>query len=56
MVYTSIVKLKKFTGEEKNAQVWLNNIKKTIVANDTLQNTVTYAKDFELAELKARQA
>ncbi|KAG9296608.1 hypothetical protein G9A89_015200 [Geosiphon pyriformis] len=33
MAYASIAKLKKFTGEEDNAQIWLNNIEKTITAN-----------------------
>ncbi|KAG9305968.1 hypothetical protein G9A89_016621 [Geosiphon pyriformis] len=34
MVYTPIVKLEKFTGEEDNAQIWLNNVEKTITANE----------------------
>ncbi|KAG9303510.1 hypothetical protein G9A89_018406 [Geosiphon pyriformis] len=33
MAYAPIAKLKKFTSEEDNAQVWLNNMKKAIVAN-----------------------
>ncbi|KAG9294144.1 hypothetical protein G9A89_021503 [Geosiphon pyriformis] len=34
MVYTPIAKLEKFTGEKDNAQIWLNNIEKTITANE----------------------
>ncbi|KAG9297601.1 hypothetical protein G9A89_007676 [Geosiphon pyriformis] len=30
MAYTSIAKLKKFTGEKDNTQIWLNNIEKAI--------------------------
>ncbi|KAG9302941.1 hypothetical protein G9A89_022358 [Geosiphon pyriformis] len=33
MAYALIAKLKKFTSEKDNAQVWLNNMKKAIVAN-----------------------
>ncbi|KAG9285017.1 hypothetical protein G9A89_009827 [Geosiphon pyriformis] len=33
MAYAPIAKLEKFTGEENNAQVWLNDIEKAIVAN-----------------------
>ncbi|KAG9286565.1 hypothetical protein G9A89_014731 [Geosiphon pyriformis] len=33
MAYTPIVKLEKFTGKEDDAQIWLNNIKKAIIAN-----------------------
>ncbi|KAG9298378.1 hypothetical protein G9A89_005238 [Geosiphon pyriformis] len=33
MAYAPIAKLDKFTGEEDNAQVWLNNVKKAIAAN-----------------------
>ncbi|KAG9294246.1 hypothetical protein G9A89_021605 [Geosiphon pyriformis] len=66
MAYASIVKLKKFTGKENDTQVWLNDMKKAIVANgwdDTkhihpmhsvdLQAAVTNARDFEADKLKA---
>ncbi|KAG9305320.1 hypothetical protein G9A89_007815 [Geosiphon pyriformis] len=33
MVYALITKIEKFTGEEDDAQVWLNNVKKAIAAN-----------------------
>ncbi|KAG9287837.1 hypothetical protein G9A89_017432 [Geosiphon pyriformis] len=33
MVYAPIAKLEKFTSEENDAQVWLNNVEKAIVAN-----------------------
>ncbi|KAG9290255.1 hypothetical protein G9A89_022231 [Geosiphon pyriformis] len=33
MAYTPIAKLDNFTGKEDDAQVWLNNIEKTITAN-----------------------
>ncbi|KAG9305549.1 hypothetical protein G9A89_003612 [Geosiphon pyriformis] len=33
MAYAPIIKLDKFTGEENDTQVWLNNIEKTIAAN-----------------------
>ncbi|KAG9295051.1 hypothetical protein G9A89_017845 [Geosiphon pyriformis] len=33
MAYTPIAKLEKFTGEEDDTQVWLNNIEKAITAN-----------------------
>ncbi|KAG9303839.1 hypothetical protein G9A89_018736 [Geosiphon pyriformis] len=33
MAYAPIVKLKKFTGEKDNTQIWLNDIKKAIMAN-----------------------
>ncbi|KAG9293065.1 hypothetical protein G9A89_016427 [Geosiphon pyriformis] len=33
MAYASIAKLEKFTGKENDAQVWLNDMKKTITAN-----------------------
>ncbi|KAG9290496.1 hypothetical protein G9A89_002471 [Geosiphon pyriformis] len=33
MTYTPIAKLDNFTGEEDNTQVWLNDVKKVIVAN-----------------------
>ncbi|KAG9300929.1 hypothetical protein G9A89_004987 [Geosiphon pyriformis] len=33
MAYAPIAKLKKFTSEEDNAQVWLNDIEKAIAAN-----------------------
>ncbi|KAG9289361.1 hypothetical protein G9A89_007922 [Geosiphon pyriformis] len=33
MVYTPIAKLDNFTGKENNAQIWLNDIEKAIVAN-----------------------
>ncbi|KAG9294137.1 hypothetical protein G9A89_021496 [Geosiphon pyriformis] len=33
MAYAPIVKLKKFTGEKNDTQVWLNNVKKAIIAN-----------------------
>ncbi|KAG9290367.1 hypothetical protein G9A89_007098 [Geosiphon pyriformis] len=34
MAYAPIAKLEKFTGKEDDAQVWLNNVKKTITANE----------------------
>ncbi|KAG9306180.1 hypothetical protein G9A89_016084 [Geosiphon pyriformis] len=34
MAYTSIAKLEKFTGNKNNAQTWINNIAKAIVANN----------------------
>ncbi|KAG9298295.1 hypothetical protein G9A89_002783 [Geosiphon pyriformis] len=34
MAYTPIVKLEKFTSKENNVQVWLNDVKKAIAAND----------------------
>ncbi|KAG9291202.1 hypothetical protein G9A89_004605 [Geosiphon pyriformis] len=34
MAYTPIAKLDNFTGKENNAQVWLNNIEKAIIANE----------------------
>ncbi|KAG9301405.1 hypothetical protein G9A89_018077 [Geosiphon pyriformis] len=34
IAYTLIAKLEKFTGKENNAQVWLNNVAKTIIANN----------------------
>ncbi|KAG9297717.1 hypothetical protein G9A89_011232 [Geosiphon pyriformis] len=34
MAYVPIAKLEKFIGEKNNAQVWLNNVEKTIVANE----------------------
>ncbi|KAG9290877.1 hypothetical protein G9A89_011027 [Geosiphon pyriformis] len=34
MAYAPIVKLNKFTGEEDNAQVWLNDVAKAITANN----------------------
>ncbi|KAG9306740.1 hypothetical protein G9A89_004449 [Geosiphon pyriformis] len=33
MAYTQIAKLKKFTGKENDAQIWLNNVEKAIMAN-----------------------
>ncbi|KAG9288234.1 hypothetical protein G9A89_021265 [Geosiphon pyriformis] len=33
MIYALIAKLEKFTGKEDNIQIWLNNIKKAIMAN-----------------------
>ncbi|KAG9291643.1 hypothetical protein G9A89_022062 [Geosiphon pyriformis] len=33
MAYTPIVKLDNFTGEENDAQIWLNDVEKTITAN-----------------------
>ncbi|KAG9297331.1 hypothetical protein G9A89_003993 [Geosiphon pyriformis] len=33
MVYTPIAKIEKFTGKKDDAQVWLNNVKKAIIAN-----------------------
>ncbi|KAG9305662.1 hypothetical protein G9A89_022584 [Geosiphon pyriformis] len=33
MTYTPIAKLEKFTEEEDNTQIWLNNIEKTIITN-----------------------
>ncbi|KAG9286954.1 hypothetical protein G9A89_001192 [Geosiphon pyriformis] len=33
MAYAPIAKLDNFTGEENNAQIWLNNIEKAIMAN-----------------------
>ncbi|KAG9296950.1 hypothetical protein G9A89_003664 [Geosiphon pyriformis] len=33
MAYAPIMKLNKFTGEEDNTQVWLNNVEKAIAAN-----------------------
>ncbi|KAG9299458.1 hypothetical protein G9A89_009411 [Geosiphon pyriformis] len=33
MAYAAITKIEKFTGEEDDAQVWLNDIEKAIVAN-----------------------
>ncbi|KAG9305122.1 hypothetical protein G9A89_007762 [Geosiphon pyriformis] len=33
MAYAPITKLKKFTGEENNTQVWLNNVEKAIAVN-----------------------
>ncbi|KAG9299100.1 hypothetical protein G9A89_020413 [Geosiphon pyriformis] len=33
MVYAPIAKLKKFTGKEDDAQIWLNNVEKAITAN-----------------------
>ncbi|KAG9304650.1 hypothetical protein G9A89_020214 [Geosiphon pyriformis] len=34
MAYTPIAKIEKFTSEKNDAQVWLNNIEKAIVANE----------------------
>ncbi|KAG9292785.1 hypothetical protein G9A89_006346 [Geosiphon pyriformis] len=34
MAYTPIAKLDNFTGEEDDTQVWLNNVKKAIAANE----------------------
>ncbi|KAG9299227.1 hypothetical protein G9A89_013875 [Geosiphon pyriformis] len=34
MAYAPIAKLKKFTGKENNTQVWLNDVKKVITANE----------------------
>ncbi|KAG9298774.1 hypothetical protein G9A89_012842 [Geosiphon pyriformis] len=34
MAYAPIAKLKKFTGKENNAQAWLNDIIKAIMANN----------------------
>ncbi|KAG9296558.1 hypothetical protein G9A89_015150 [Geosiphon pyriformis] len=34
MVYTPIAKLENFTGEEDDAQTWINNISKAIIANN----------------------
>ncbi|KAG9293896.1 hypothetical protein G9A89_019234 [Geosiphon pyriformis] len=31
--YVLIAKLEKFTGEKDNAQIWLNDVEKAIVAN-----------------------
>ncbi|KAG9305534.1 hypothetical protein G9A89_003597 [Geosiphon pyriformis] len=33
MVYAPIAKIEKFTNEEDNAQMWLNNVKKAIAIN-----------------------
>ncbi|KAG9296213.1 hypothetical protein G9A89_014805 [Geosiphon pyriformis] len=33
MAYAPIVKLEKFTGKENNAQVWLSDVEKVIIAN-----------------------
>ncbi|KAG9299256.1 hypothetical protein G9A89_013904 [Geosiphon pyriformis] len=43
MAYTPIAKLKKFTGEEDDAQVWLNDVEKAI----RLVNTFTTIKQGE---------
>ncbi|KAG9292976.1 hypothetical protein G9A89_016338 [Geosiphon pyriformis] len=34
MAYTSITKIEKFTDKENDTQVWLNNMKKAIAANE----------------------
>ncbi|KAG9291300.1 hypothetical protein G9A89_021802 [Geosiphon pyriformis] len=34
MAYAPIVKIEKFTSEKDDAQMWLNNIKKAIAANE----------------------
>ncbi|KAG9295121.1 hypothetical protein G9A89_006102 [Geosiphon pyriformis] len=34
MAYAPITKLEKFTGEENNTQIWLNDVTKTITANN----------------------
>ncbi|KAG9288785.1 hypothetical protein G9A89_023082 [Geosiphon pyriformis] len=87
MAYVPITKLEKFTSEENNVQVWLNNMKKAITAIQAdyfttsqilnqfirglcssifqyicpmhpvdLQATITSARDFEAAKLKANYA
>ncbi|KAG9291910.1 hypothetical protein G9A89_004848 [Geosiphon pyriformis] len=46
MTYTPITKLKKFTGKEDDAQVWLNNMEKAIAANGW-NNTRAMQRDTE---------
>ncbi|KAG9289660.1 hypothetical protein G9A89_014395 [Geosiphon pyriformis] len=40
MAYVPIAKLEKFTGEENNVQVWLNDMEKAITANGWNDNRV----------------
>ncbi|KAG9306235.1 hypothetical protein G9A89_016139 [Geosiphon pyriformis] len=43
MAYTPITKIKKFTGKENNAQVWLNNVEKAIATNGWNDNRALQA-------------
>ncbi|KAG9286159.1 hypothetical protein G9A89_010173 [Geosiphon pyriformis] len=54
MAYAPIAKLEKFTSEEDDTQIWLNNIKKTITdtANLWYQNLVNKLQDFNAFKIK----